>query len=239
MSCERPGWSGRRPSRPGWAWTRCCRWRPTASAVPGGGLRRGSDGRGDHPRSAPGRAGDRGDLSAVRAARRGVRGRLLVCGGRAAPAGAGRRRPRPGSPSTGWPWCPTPARSGPPWWPRCSTGSTSWSPPPRARSPPRWPAGSPPGPGSAVRAPADRARWPGADLTLEVVRGAWHGLERGRGRLRRYEAEVLALRPGRRRPSAPGPPLAARRRADPAVRYRSPIGSATAVIDVVVRPAVG
>jgi hypothetical protein len=36
------------------------------------------------------------------------------------------------------------------------------------------------------------ARWPGADLTLEVVRGAWHGLERGRGRLRRYEAEVLA-----------------------------------------------
>jgi hypothetical protein len=36
------------------------------------------------------------------------------------------------------------------------------------------------------------AHWPGADLTLEVVRGAWHGLERGRGRLRRYEAEVLA-----------------------------------------------
>jgi hypothetical protein len=36
------------------------------------------------------------------------------------------------------------------------------------------------------------SRWPGADLTLEVVRGAWHGLEFGRGRLRRYEAEVLA-----------------------------------------------
>jgi hypothetical protein len=35
-------------------------------------------------------------------------------------------------------------------------------------------------------------RWPGADLTLEVVSGAWHGLEPGRGRLRRYEAEVLA-----------------------------------------------
>jgi hypothetical protein len=37
-----------------------------------------------------------------------------------------------------------------------------------------------------------RAQWPGADLTLEVVRGAWHGLAQGRGRLRRYEAEVLA-----------------------------------------------
>ncbi len=36
------------------------------------------------------------------------------------------------------------------------------------------------------------ARWPGADLTLEVVSGAWHGLGSGRGRLRRYEAEVLA-----------------------------------------------
>jgi hypothetical protein len=36
------------------------------------------------------------------------------------------------------------------------------------------------------------ARWPGADLTLEVVGGAWHGLERGRGRLHRREVEVLA-----------------------------------------------
>ncbi len=36
------------------------------------------------------------------------------------------------------------------------------------------------------------ARWPGADLTLEVVAATWHGLGSGRGRLRRYEAEVLA-----------------------------------------------
>ncbi len=34
--------------------------------------------------------------------------------------------------------------------------------------------------------------WPGADLTLEVVDAAWHGLGRGRGRLHRYEAEVRA-----------------------------------------------
>ncbi len=36
------------------------------------------------------------------------------------------------------------------------------------------------------------APWPGADLTMEVVSGAWHGLESGRGRLRRYEADVRA-----------------------------------------------
>jgi hypothetical protein len=35
-------------------------------------------------------------------------------------------------------------------------------------------------------------RWLGADLTLEVVNAAWQGLEQGRGRLRRYRAEVLA-----------------------------------------------
>jgi hypothetical protein len=34
--------------------------------------------------------------------------------------------------------------------------------------------------------------WPGADLTLDVISGAWQGLEQGRGRLRRYRAEVLA-----------------------------------------------
>jgi hypothetical protein len=44
---------------------------------------------------------------------------------------------------------------------------------------------------SAVLLPVG-VRWPGADLTLEVVSGAWHGLEHGRGRLRRYRAEVLA-----------------------------------------------
>jgi hypothetical protein len=54
-------------------------------------------------------------------------------------------------------------------------------------------------------------RWPGADLTLEVVRGAWQGLESGRGRLRRYEAEVLAygrgaaVRPRRARLWLAGP----------------------------------
>jgi hypothetical protein len=36
------------------------------------------------------------------------------------------------------------------------------------------------------------ARWPGADLTLEVVGSDWQGLASGRGRLRRYRAEVLA-----------------------------------------------
>ena len=35
-------------------------------------------------------------------------------------------------------------------------------------------------------------RWPGADLTLEVVDGAWHGLGAGRGRLRAREARVAA-----------------------------------------------
>jgi hypothetical protein len=35
-------------------------------------------------------------------------------------------------------------------------------------------------------------RWPGADLTLEVVDGAWHGLDHGRGRLRAREARVAA-----------------------------------------------
>lgn len=35
-------------------------------------------------------------------------------------------------------------------------------------------------------------RWAGADLNLEVVDGAWHGLGQGQGRLRRHELEVLA-----------------------------------------------
>jgi hypothetical protein len=35
-------------------------------------------------------------------------------------------------------------------------------------------------------------RWPGADLTLEVVDGAWHGLGQGRGRLRAREVRVAA-----------------------------------------------
>jgi hypothetical protein len=35
-------------------------------------------------------------------------------------------------------------------------------------------------------------RWPGADLTLEVVGGTWHGLGDGRGRLRGREVEVVA-----------------------------------------------
>jgi hypothetical protein len=35
-------------------------------------------------------------------------------------------------------------------------------------------------------------RWPGADLTLEVVDGAWHGLGHGRGRLRAREVRVAA-----------------------------------------------
>jgi hypothetical protein len=35
-------------------------------------------------------------------------------------------------------------------------------------------------------------QWPGADITLEVARGAWHGLDEGRGRLRRREVEVVA-----------------------------------------------
>lgn len=35
-------------------------------------------------------------------------------------------------------------------------------------------------------------RWPGADLTLEVVDGAWHGLGDGWGRLRGREVEVVA-----------------------------------------------
>jgi hypothetical protein len=33
--------------------------------------------------------------------------------------------------------------------------------------------------------------WPGADITLDVVRSSWHGLGEGVGRLRRREAEVL------------------------------------------------
>jgi hypothetical protein len=35
-------------------------------------------------------------------------------------------------------------------------------------------------------------RWPGADVTLEAVRGRWHGLGEGQGRLRALEMEVLA-----------------------------------------------
>ncbi|RIV38500.1 hypothetical protein [Micromonospora radicis] len=35
-------------------------------------------------------------------------------------------------------------------------------------------------------------RWDGADVTLEVVRGAWEGLGAGRGRLRRREVTVSA-----------------------------------------------
>jgi hypothetical protein len=35
-------------------------------------------------------------------------------------------------------------------------------------------------------------RWPGADLTLEVVISTWHGLGQGRGRLRRHDLEVVA-----------------------------------------------
>ncbi|MFI7077245.1 hypothetical protein ACIBO1_08120 [Micromonospora sp. NPDC049903] len=35
-------------------------------------------------------------------------------------------------------------------------------------------------------------RWDGADLTLQVVRGAWEGLGAGRGRLRRREVTISA-----------------------------------------------
>jgi hypothetical protein len=35
-------------------------------------------------------------------------------------------------------------------------------------------------------------RWPGADLTLEVVDSAWHGLGHGHGRLRAREVRVAA-----------------------------------------------
>jgi hypothetical protein len=34
--------------------------------------------------------------------------------------------------------------------------------------------------------------WPGADITLEVVGGSWHGLGQGLGRLRRRDVEVVA-----------------------------------------------
>ena len=34
--------------------------------------------------------------------------------------------------------------------------------------------------------------WPGADVSLDVLRGAWHGLGQGVGRLRRREIEVHA-----------------------------------------------
>jgi hypothetical protein len=34
--------------------------------------------------------------------------------------------------------------------------------------------------------------WPGADVTLDIVRGAWHGLGQGVGRLRSREVEVIA-----------------------------------------------
>lgn len=34
--------------------------------------------------------------------------------------------------------------------------------------------------------------WPGAEVSLDVVRSAWHGLGRGVGRLRRREVEVVA-----------------------------------------------
>jgi len=53
--------------------------------------------------------------------------------------------------------------------------------------------------------------WPGADVTLEVVRGAWHGLGQGVGRLRRREVEVVAsgrgaaARPRRAHLWLPGP----------------------------------
>ena len=59
-------------------------------------------------------------------------------------------------------------------------------------------------------------RWSGADLTLEVVGGAWHGLGQGRGRLRQRELEVLvqgrgaAARPRRARLWFPAGPADAR-----------------------------
>ncbi len=34
--------------------------------------------------------------------------------------------------------------------------------------------------------------WPGADVVLQVIRGSWHGLGEGAGRLRRREVEVVA-----------------------------------------------
>jgi hypothetical protein len=34
--------------------------------------------------------------------------------------------------------------------------------------------------------------WPGADISLDVVDGSWHGLGQGVGRLRRREIEVVA-----------------------------------------------
>jgi len=44
----------------------------------------------------------------------------------------------------------------------------------------------------AVFIAANGAPLPGADLTLEVVDGAWHGLGQGRGRLRGHEVRVAA-----------------------------------------------
>ncbi|WP_308441040.1 hypothetical protein [Planosporangium mesophilum] len=44
-------------------------------------------------------------------------------------------------------------------------------------------------------------RWDGADITFDAVRGVWHGLERGRGRLRCRQLTIMAR--GRGAASAP------------------------------------
>jgi hypothetical protein len=71
--------------------------------------------------------------------------------------------------------------------------------------------------------------WPGADLTLEVVGGTWHGLGQGRGRLRHREVEVVTCGRG----------AAARtRRARlwlPVAAPRAPMSSMLAVETVTVR----
>ncbi|MGX7675303.1 hypothetical protein [Plantactinospora sp. DSM 117369] len=69
-------------------------------------------------------------------------------------------------------------------------------------------------------------RWTGADLTLQVLRGRWEGLEQGRGRLRRREVTIsaqgrgAAVRPKEIRVWLPGD-----RRTGPAARVSTPVGS--------------
>jgi hypothetical protein len=76
--------------------------------------------------------------------------------------------------------------------------------------------------------------WPGADLTLEVVGGSWHGLGTGLGRLRRRSVEVVAngrgaaARPRRAAIWLPGPfgapaPVDSLSRLDSMPAHQSPI----------------
>ena len=195
---------------------RCGRWSRAAPAP--GWHRRGAPGRpvrrglaGAHS-GGTGSVAAAGHLAAARAARRGVRGRVVVRGGRAAPARSGRGRRGGGGGGAARAGAAPRAGLGRAWWRRCSTGSTSSSSPPRGRSPPqvasRLTARA--RQRGAVLVPVGQRPWPGADLTLEVAGGALARPGPGPGSVAPPGGRGARPGPGRRRPAPAGPAVAAR-----------------------------